>query len=637
MTTDLTTDLDSTTLTAAVLESFSATTDPRTKEIFESLTRHLHDFVREVQPSIEEWGAAIDYLTATGQMCDDTRQEFILLSDVLGVSMLVETLNDAETPDATDATVLGPFHVVASPVRRLGDDVSPASDGDRSLVTGTVRSPSGEPIAGATVDVWQADTHGFYDVQQPGVQPLGNGRGLFTTDADGAFRFVTVVPSYYPIPTDGPVGALLHAAQRHPNRPAHIHFIVTAPGYEELTTHIFVAGSPYLDSDAVFAVKQSLITTFTTNTDQQAAAAAGIDSPFQQAVIDLVLQPSTVASRVVFADGAVDEVGAEAARAGLERVLVVSTASAGATAGRVAAALGSRFAGGFDQAAMHVPAAVAAQAAALATRLRADGCVAVGGGSAIGLAKALALDTGVAILAVPTTYAGSEMTPIWGRTADGTKTTGRDPRVLPVGVLYDPELSLGLPVPVSIVSGFNAVAHAVEALYAPDRSPLLDLAAEEGMRLMLSALPRIALHPRAVGARSDALTAAWLCGTVLGSTTMGLHHRICHVLGGRWNLPHAETHTVVLPHVVALFAHAAPGMAAAVRRAAGFDRPGTGLQDLARRLGAPTSLAELGLPADAVDEAAALVCERPVQHPVAVSESEVRSLLHRALRGVPAG
>lgn len=288
----MTTDLDSGTLTAAVLDSFAGTPDPRTKEILESLTRHLHDFVRDVQPSIEEWGAAIDFLTATGQKCDDTRQEFILLSDVLGVSMLVETLNDAETPDATDATVLGPFHVVASPVRDAGDDVSAASDGPRCVVTGRVRTPTGEPIVGALVDVWQADTHGFYDVQQPGVQPLGNGRGLFTTDADGAFRFVSVVPSYYPIPTDGPVGALLRASRRHPNRPAHIHFIVTAPGFEDLTTHIFVAGSPYLDSDAVFAVKQSLVTTFTTNTSAEDAAANGVQSPFEVADIDLVLQPS---------------------------------------------------------------------------------------------------------------------------------------------------------------------------------------------------------------------------------------------------------------------------------------------------------------------------------------------------------
>lgn len=342
---------------------------------------------------------------------------------------------------------------------------------------------------------------------------------------------------------------------------------------------------------------------------------------------------ATPASRVVFASGAVDEAGAEAERAGLERVLVVSSASTRDTGSRIATALGSRFAGRFDDAVMHVPADVARRAGDLARSVGADGCVAVGGGSAIGLAKALALDAGLAVIAVPTTYAGSEMTPIWGRTADGRKTTGRDPRVLPVAVLYDPELSRSLPVATGVVSGFNAIAHAVEGLYAPDRSPWLDLAAEEGIRLMLSALPRIAGRPAEPTAGGDALAAAWLCGSVLGATTMGLHHRICHVLGGSWNLPHAETHTVVLPHVVALLSDAAPGMAAAVRRAGGFEVAATGLQERSRALGAPRSLAELGLPADAPDRAAALVVERPVQHPVPIPEAEVRALLRRALRG----
>ena len=284
-------DYGAATVTTAVLDSFATTADPRTKEILASLTRHLHDFVRDVRPTIDEWRRAIDFLTATGQMCDDVRQEFILLSDVLGASMLVEILNDAETPDATDATVLGPFHVVASPPREAGDNVSPASDGAIALVRGSVRAPGGTPIAGATVDVWQADTHGFYDVQQPGIQPLGNGRGLFTTDAEGRFLFRTVVPRYYPIPTDGPVGALLRAAGRHPNRPAHIHFIVSAPGHRDLTTHIFVAGSPYLDSDAVFAVKASLVTAFEPNGDAEEAARLGLPTPFDEARIDLVLQP----------------------------------------------------------------------------------------------------------------------------------------------------------------------------------------------------------------------------------------------------------------------------------------------------------------------------------------------------------
>lgn len=285
------TDFDSSTLTAAVLDSFETTANPRMREIFGSLTSHLHDFVRDVRPTLAEWQAAIDFLTQTGQLCDDVRQEFILLSDVLGVSMLVEVLNDAATPDATDATVLGPFHVVTSPQRALGDNISPESDGPACLVKGYVSTPSGEPIAGATVDVWQADTHGFYDVQQPGRQSPGNGRALLITEGDGAFWFRSVIPSYYPIPTDGPVGALLSAAGRHPNRPAHIHFIVTAPDYEKLTTHIFVDGSLFTDSDAVFAVKRSLITTFSENTCVADAENYGLDLPFKEADIHLVLQP----------------------------------------------------------------------------------------------------------------------------------------------------------------------------------------------------------------------------------------------------------------------------------------------------------------------------------------------------------
>lgn len=287
------TDFDSSTLAAAVLESFETTADPRLKEIFKSLTSHVHDFVRAVQPTVAEWRAAIDFLTQTGQRCDDARQEFILLSDVLGVSMLVEVLNDTATPDATDATVLGPFHVAASPPRAPGENISPDSDGPVCLVKGHVRTPSGDPIASATVDIWQANTHGFYDVQQPGLQNPGNGRALLTTQDDGGFWFRSVIPSYYPIPTDGPVGALLRAAGRHPHRPAHIHFIVTAPGYEELTTHIFVDGSPFIDSDAVFAVKRSLITGFSENNSVADAKRYGLDSPFQEADIQLILQPSS--------------------------------------------------------------------------------------------------------------------------------------------------------------------------------------------------------------------------------------------------------------------------------------------------------------------------------------------------------
>ncbi|MDF3310619.1 dioxygenase [Rhodococcus sp. T2V] len=275
-------------LAQEVHASFEDTPNARLQEILRGLTRHLHDFVAEVDLSFEEWEAAIDFLTRTGQKCDDVRQEFILLSDVLGVSMLVETLNDIETPDATDSTVLGPFHMVDSPVRELGENISPVSDGQLCVVHGTVRDEQGQPVAHAVVDVWQADTHGFYDVQQPDKQPQGNGRGLLTADEDGKFYFTSVVPAYYPIPTDGPVGELLHATNRHPYRPAHIHFIVAAPGFRELTTHIFIGGSDYLDSDAVFAVKDSLVREFVAR-EGGTANPCGVTGAFVEAQIDITL------------------------------------------------------------------------------------------------------------------------------------------------------------------------------------------------------------------------------------------------------------------------------------------------------------------------------------------------------------
>ena len=280
------------TATAAVEASFAGTADPRLREILASLVRHLHGFVREVEPTFEEWERAIGFLTATGQKCDDTRQEFILLSDVLGVTMLVDAINHRTASEATDSTVLGPFHMVASPRRELGDTIDLVATGEPCVVTGRVLSLDGSPLAGALVDVWQADDHGFYDVQQPGTQPKGNGRGLFTCDDDGRFWFRTVTPSPYPIPTDGPVGRLLTATGRHPYRPAHIHFIVAADGHLPVTTHIFVAGSPYLDSDAVFAVKQRLITDFARVDDPDQAAAFGVEAPFRHAQFDVILQPT---------------------------------------------------------------------------------------------------------------------------------------------------------------------------------------------------------------------------------------------------------------------------------------------------------------------------------------------------------
>ncbi|MFI5820605.1 dioxygenase [Streptomyces rishiriensis] len=276
-------------ITAAVVDSFRDTPDPRLRELLQGLVRHLHDYVREVRPTTQEWERAVDYLTAVGQTCDPTRQEFILLSDVLGVSTLVETVN--ERGGGTESTVLGPFHVVESPRRASGDSVDLMGAGTPCVVSLRVTSADGSPLAAASVDVWQCTEDGFYDVQQPDVQPRGNGRGLFRTDHEGRLWFRTVVPSHYPIPTDGPVGRLLLATGRHPYRPAHIHFIVEADGHRPLTTHMFVADSPYQDSDAVFAVKESLVVDFAQVDDADKARAYRVTAPFRMAEFDIVVEP----------------------------------------------------------------------------------------------------------------------------------------------------------------------------------------------------------------------------------------------------------------------------------------------------------------------------------------------------------
>lgn len=290
--TGLPADITEETVTDAVVASLAGTPDPRLERCLTVLVRHLHAAVRELEPTIAEWEAVVDYLTATGQKCDPTRQEFVLLSDVLGISALVENINHRKSPGATEATVLGPFHMVASPHRELGETIDLVGHGEPCLITGRVLSVGGAPLGGATIDVWQANDAGFYDVQQPGIQPPGNGRGLFTADDDGRFWFRTVVPSPYPIPTDGPVGALLAATRRHPNRPAHVHFIAEAPGHTPVTTHIFVSGSPYLDSDAVFAVKASLVRDFAPVDDPAGASRYGLPNPYRHAHIDLVLDPA---------------------------------------------------------------------------------------------------------------------------------------------------------------------------------------------------------------------------------------------------------------------------------------------------------------------------------------------------------
>ena len=276
----------------AVLASFADTPDPRLHEIVDSLVRHLHGFLREVRPSIAEWEQGIEFLTAIGQKCDEHRQEYILFSDVLGASMLVETMEAArQAADATASTVLGPFHVVASPERELGDSIDTLGTGEACLIEGTVTGPEGEAVPGARIDIWQADEQGSYDVESD-RQPLGNGRGLFTADDEGRYWFRSIVPAHYPIPTDGPVGALLNATRRHPYRPAHVHVIVEAPGYVPVTTHVFVEGSEYLDSDAVFAVKQSLVRDFAPSDDPETATRLGLPNPFRRARFDVVLAPA---------------------------------------------------------------------------------------------------------------------------------------------------------------------------------------------------------------------------------------------------------------------------------------------------------------------------------------------------------
>lgn len=337
--------------------------------------------------------------------------------------------------------------------------------------------------------------------------------------------------------------------------------------------------------------------------------------------------------RVRFGWGMLDEVAGEVRRLNRSRALVLSTPQQEAEAGELAARLGELSAGVFAGAAMHTPVDVTEKALAAMKERGADCTVALGGGSTTGLGKALAWRLDTPQIVVPTTYAGSEVTPILGQTEGGRKTTLSDPRVLPEVVVYDVDLTVTLPVGMTVTSGMNAIAHAVEGLYAKDRNPIVSLMAREGIAALVRALPKIVEAPDDRQARGDALYGAWLCGTVLGSVGMALHHKLCHTLGGTFDLPHAETHTIVLPYATAFNARAVPDLLAPVAAILGADEPGAGLHAFARALGAPTALRDIGMPEDGIDRAADLATQNPYWNPRPFDRDEIRELIAQAWRG----
>ena len=276
-------------LTDAVLARVAGADDPRLQEIMSSLVRHLHSFVREVGLTPQEWAHAIQFLTETGQRCDGRRQEFILLSDTLGVSMLVDWLSHRKTEGATESTVLGPFFLEGAPELPFGADIGPGTPGEPTFVSGRVLSPDGQPVANAVLDVWQAGPNGLYDMQE--ADPRMNLRARFRTDADGRYAFRTVKPHSYPVPVDGPVGTLLRRFGGHDQRPAHIHFILAAEGYEPVVTQLFVAGDGFIDRDAVFGVKDSLVVSFDRHDSADEAVARNATAPFFTVQHDFALQP----------------------------------------------------------------------------------------------------------------------------------------------------------------------------------------------------------------------------------------------------------------------------------------------------------------------------------------------------------
>jgi maleylacetate reductase len=340
-------------------------------------------------------------------------------------------------------------------------------------------------------------------------------------------------------------------------------------------------------------------------------------------------------NRVIFGPGVRNQLGAEIEQLGCSRTLILTTSGRKSEARDLANQIKGLAAGVFNDAVMHTPVKVSEQAVELLKAVGADCIVALGGGSAIGLAKAMALRTDLPQIVIPTTYSGSEVTPIVGETEHHQKITQRTLKVLPEVVLYDPDLTLKLPVAISVTSGINAVAHAVEALYAKDRNPLISLLAEEAIRAFARSLPIIVANLKDESGRVDALYGAWLAGTCVGSVGMSLHHKLCHVLGGAYNLPHAETHTVILPHAVAYNSSAEPLVMKRIAQALGTKEAAAGLYDFVGRLGAKQSLRELGMPEEGIEKAAVQATQNPYWNPRPLEPDPIRRLLRRAWLGEP--
>lgn len=338
-------------------------------------------------------------------------------------------------------------------------------------------------------------------------------------------------------------------------------------------------------------------------------------------------------ARIVFGPGKVSQLPLETDRIGARSVLVISTGSQRAVADTAIDALGADYAARIDGAVMHVPRENVTSALAVVRKHGCDCVVAIGGGSALGVAKGIALETGLPIVAVPSTYSGSEMTDIWGISDGDGKTTGRDKRVVPKAVIYDPDLTKGLPAQLAGPSGINAMAHSVEALYAQNRNPVLSMIAEEGIRALASGLPPVCDGTAGDDRRGEALYGAFMCGLALATATMGIHHKLCHVVGGSFGMPHAETHTIILPHAIHYNRDAAPEAMQAISRALGAGSAAGGIFDLAEKIGAPTALKDLGFDEKNLDRAADIATASPYYNPQPVDRDGVRALLEAAYRG----